>query len=150
MTTPCCSLHHQLALQLAHQPFPGCLLIPPLQGLALIAVDEAHCISEWGFDFRTEYRHLYKLREALPEVPFMALTATATPKVSGASRCWSETWVGCQAGQAPFLPPLVEWHTCLLIEASRLLLLATRCETILPPTYASSPTRASEAGGPGG
>ena len=62
----------------------GCLLIPLLQGLALIAVDEAHCISEWGFDFRTEYRHLYKLREALPEVPFMALTATATPKVGQA------------------------------------------------------------------
>ncbi|PRW18345.1 putative ATP-dependent DNA helicase [Chlorella sorokiniana] len=50
-------------------------------GLSLIAVDEAHCISEWGFDFRTEYRHLYRLREALPEVPFIALTATATPKV---------------------------------------------------------------------
>lgn len=49
--------------------------------LSLIAIDEAHCISEWGHEFRPDYRNLRQLRQDFPSVPVIALTATATQRV---------------------------------------------------------------------
>lgn len=54
----------------------------PLLRISLIAIDEAHCISQWGYDFRPAYREITNLRKLLPHVPVLAVTATATPKVA--------------------------------------------------------------------
>lgn len=84
----------ELALQNAANGYYKFIYLSPesllseklLQRLALIkvnllVVDEAHCISQWGYAFRPAYLDVYKLRELFPTTPLMALTATATPKV---------------------------------------------------------------------
>ncbi|UEG51102.1 RecQ family ATP-dependent DNA helicase [Ferruginibacter lapsinanis] len=53
----------------------------PSMNISMIAVDEAHCISQWGYDFRPPYMRIASLREYLPDVPVLALTASATKNV---------------------------------------------------------------------
>jgi len=54
----------------------------PDMNISYVAVDEAHCISQWGYDFRPSYLNIAKIKEIIPDVPFIALTATATPEVA--------------------------------------------------------------------
>lgn len=62
-------------------PIPGFEDFLHTLRISLIAIDEAHCISEWGHDFRPDYRDLKSLRQKFPQIPIIALTATATKKV---------------------------------------------------------------------
>ena len=71
-----------------------------LMKICLIAVDEAHCISQWGYDFRPPYLEIAKIRGTMPGVPVLALTATATPEVAKDIQeklCFAEPNVICKS-----------------------------------------------------
>ena len=57
--------------------------------VCLLAVDEAHCVSSWGYGFRPKYQELGRLRELFAGVPVMGVTATCTPEVRSIYKCMS-------------------------------------------------------------
>lgn len=73
--------YHLLYVAPERLVLPSCLGLLRRAGVAFFAIDEAHCISQWGHDFRPEYRRLTVVREVFPDVAIHAFTATATPRV---------------------------------------------------------------------
>ena len=73
--------YHLLYVAPERLVLPTCLGLLRRAGVAFFAIDEAHCISQWGHDFRPEYRQLTVVREAFPDAAIHAFTATATPRV---------------------------------------------------------------------
>jgi ATP-dependent DNA helicase RecQ len=68
--------------RLANEDFRDSILLPIAQKIGLFVVDEAHCISDWGHDFRPDYRRIVRILQALPQnIPVLATTATANNRV---------------------------------------------------------------------
>ena len=77
--------------------------------VSLIVVDEAHCISQWGYDFRPSYLRIAQLRKIFPKAPVLALTASATPEVATDIRCRLEFRPGAQTFRATFARPNISY-----------------------------------------
>ena len=70
-----------LTPEFATRNLPKLIAISKKSPICCIAIDEVHCVSQWGHDFRVAYRDLAKLRQIDERIPFLAMTATASPQV---------------------------------------------------------------------
>ena len=85
--------------------------------VSFITVDEAHCISQWGYDFRPSYLEIANIRAIHPDVPVLALTATATPKVvEDICQRLTKPLAPCPSPLAPRPLPLLMSSACLSSE----------------------------------
>ncbi|MDE6811992.1 MAG: RecQ family ATP-dependent DNA helicase [Muribaculaceae bacterium] len=75
----------------------------------LLVVDEAHCISQWGYDFRPSFLHIKELRKVLPDIPILALTATAAPEVAEDIRKQLDFKKGNRTFQMSFTRPNISY-----------------------------------------
>ena len=84
---------------------PGTLVSP---NLSMVVVDEAHCISEWGHDFRPEYRRIRPIINEIGPAPIIALTATATPKVQHDIQKNLDLWPHRLNSRHPYTHPVLQ------------------------------------------
>lgn len=90
--------------------------------VSLLVVDECHCICQWGYDFRPSYLNILTLRELLPEVPILALTATATPDVAAEIRHTLRFGRDSQTFQKSFFRPNLSYSIRRTEDKERMIL----------------------------
>ena len=107
-----CILGHYKFLYLSPERLETELFLEKLKRLKIsfVTVDEAHCISQWGYDFRPSYLKIKEFRKVLPTVPFLALTATATPDVVADIRLQLDFRPGAETFSMSFERPNLDYR----------------------------------------
>lgn len=112
--------------------------------VSLIVVDEAHCISQWGYDFRPSYLHIAELRTLFPAAPVLALTASATPEVADDIRARLDFRPGSQTFRATFARPNISYLVRMVENKEEMLLRILRRTAGTAIVYVRSRRRTRE------